>query len=347
MAGSRRTHLIACGDINIQHREEPVRVFELVKDMLAEADLRIGNMEMCLTTSHDIIPEKAGWTQSDARMAEALISAKFDAVTNGNNVTWGSKTIMSSLEVLDKHRIPHTGAGANRAAARTPVIVRHDGNSIGLLSYSCVVYPTGHEATESEPGIAAVRCHTSYEPSRRILELPGAPAIVHSWPDEEYLNEVKADIDKLRPKVDVLIVYYHMGVSSQEELTGYQKLLSRATIDMGADVILGSSAHKPQALQMYKGKPIFYGLGNFAFDWPKLAHRRTGLIADFQINDGRVTRVAFRPLSRRDPLNRVDPLDAREGAGKEIADRVAELSAELGTKFVGTDREGRMIVWEA
>ena len=227
--------------------------------------------------------------------------------------------------------------------------MRHDGNSVGLLSYSCVVYPTGHEATDDQPGIAAVRCHTSYEPHRRILELPGAPAIVHSWPDQEYLDAVKADIEKLRPKVNVLIVYYHMGVSRlrYKELTEYQLLLSRATIDFGADVVLGSSAHKPQAMQMYKGKPIFYGLGNFAFDWPKLANRRNGLLADFRITDGRITRVAFRPVSRRDPLNRVDLLDPTEGAGKEIADRVAEQSAELGTKFVGPDREGRVIVWEA
>jgi len=216
-----------------------------------------------------------------------------------------------------------------------------------MIGYSCVVYPMGHEATDDEPGIAAVRCHTSYEPSRRILELPGAPAIVHSWPNQDYLDAVKADVEALRPKVDVLIVYYHMGVSSQEELTEYQPILSRATIDFGADVVLGSSAHKPQAMQMYKGKPIFYGLGNFAFDWPRLAHRRDGLLADFRIADGRINRVAFRPVSRRDPLNRTDFPNPNEGKGKEIADRVAELSAELGTKFAGTDNEGRVIVWES
>ena len=112
--------LIACGDINIQHRDEPVRVFELVKDVLDSADLRIGNMEMCLTSPRDIIPEKAGWTQSDARMVEALVSAKFDAVTNGNNVTWGPQAIMSSLKVLDEHAASRTPEAARRAPMPVP-----------------------------------------------------------------------------------------------------------------------------------------------------------------------------------------------------------------------------------
>lgn len=347
MPAARITNLIATGDINIQHREEPARVFELVKDVLDGADLRLGNMEMCLTSSRDIIPAKAGWTQSDARMVEALVAAKIDGVTNANNVTFGPQTILSSLQVLDQHGIPHTGAGATRAEARKPVIVQHNGNKIGMLGYSCVVYNHGHEASDTEVGVAAVRCHTAYEPSPRLYELPGAPATVRSWPDQKYLDAVKADIDKLRPEVDVVIVYYHMGVSSQEELAEYQQLLSRATIDMGADAILGSSAHKPQAMQMYKGKPIFYGLGNFAFDWPKLAHRKDGLLADFRITDGRITRVAFRPVSRRDPLNRTEFPNPNEGKGKAIADRVAELSEPFGTKFIGTDNEGRVIVWEA
>lgn len=341
----RQINLIACGDINIQHRDEPARVFELVTNVLAAADVRLGNMEMCLTSSLDIIEAKAGWTQSDARMVDALVSAGFDGVTTGNNVTFGAETIPASLKVLDANGILHTGSGSDIAEARVPVVIQRDGTSIGLLGYSCVVYPVGHEATDVDPGVAAVRCHTSYEPHRRVNELPGAPPIVHSWPDSAYLEAVRADIDKLRPDVDVLIVYFHMGVSSQEEITEYQRLLSRATIDFGADAVLGSSAHKPQAMQMYKGKPIFYGLGNFAFDWPKLADRRSGLLADFEIAEGRITRVAFRPVTRRDPLNRVEFADPSEGVGKQIADRVAELSAELGTNFVGPDGEGRVIVW--
>jgi len=347
MATLRQTNLLICGDINLQHREEPTRAFELVKDVLDKADLRLGNMEMCLTSPDDNIPAKAGWVQSDARMVEGLVSAGFDAVTTGNNVTWGPETVVSSLKVLDENGIPHTGSGANLAEARKPAIVEHNGTRVGMLGYTCVFFPLGQAATENEPGVAAVKCHTSYEPHRRVHELPGAPPVVHSWPDAEYLDAVKEDVEKLRPEVDVLIVYFHMGVSSQEELTEYQQLLGRATIDFGADAVVGSSAHKPQAMQMYKNKPIFYGLGNFAFDWAKLAHRRDGLLADFQITDGRITRVAFRPVSRRDPLNRVDLLDPAEGRGKEIADRVAELSAELGTTFVGADGEGRIVVWES
>ena len=140
MAAPRITNLIATGDINIQHREEPARVFELVKDVLDGADLRLGNMEMCLTSPNDLIPAKAGWTQSDARMVDALVAARIDGVTTANNVTYGAQTILSSLKVLDSKKIPHTGSGANRTEARKPVIVEHNGNKVGMLGYSCVVY---------------------------------------------------------------------------------------------------------------------------------------------------------------------------------------------------------------
>ena len=53
-------------------------------------------------------------------------------------------------------------------------------------------------------------------------------------------------------------------------IAGQTKLFRKA-IDYGADIVIGTQAHQPQAFEIYKGRPIFYGLGNLFFDqweWP-------------------------------------------------------------------------------
>lgn len=339
--------LLACGDINIQNRAEPAEVFARVKDILDAADLRIGNLEMCLSSPSDVITAKHGWKQSDAEVVKALTCAGFDAVTTANNVTFPASAMSRSLEVLDENRIAHTGSGADLAEARRPAIIEKSGTRVGLLGYTCIFYPLAHAATSSEPGVATVKCITAYEPHPRVSELPGGPAIVRSWPTPEAVASVAEDIAALRPQVDLVIAYFHMGVSSQEELTEYQRILSHAAIDAGAGIVMGASAHRPQAIEVYNGKVILYGLGNFAFDWWKVMHRKTGLLAELQLHDGQIEQVSIRPVRRTDDdANLVEILDAQSPAGAGIIDRVRELSAEFGTTFSLTDN-GAVAVFQA
>ena len=60
-----------------------------------------------------------------------------------------------------------------------------------------------------------------------------------------------------------LVVYFHWGVSGQYEVCQYQTTLGRLAISAGADLVVGSHPHVVQAVEIYKGKPIFYSLGNF------------------------------------------------------------------------------------
>src|SRR5438045_3515023 len=112
--------LMLCGDVNVQGRDDPPSAFQLVKPALAEADLLFGDLEMALYRPDATIDEKPGWTQSDPRMVEALVDAGFAAVGCANNVVHGAEAIRSTLAILDRNGIAHTGAGANLAAARAP-----------------------------------------------------------------------------------------------------------------------------------------------------------------------------------------------------------------------------------
>jgi poly-gamma-glutamate synthesis protein (capsule biosynthesis protein) len=75
---------------------------------------------------------------------------------------------------------------------------------------------------------------------------------------------MKEAVRQLRPSVDVLIVAFHKGiVHTPVTLAMYERPLAEAAIDAGADVVVGHHAHILKGVEVYQGKPIFHGLGNF------------------------------------------------------------------------------------
>lgn len=77
---------------------------------------------------------------------------------------------------------------------------------------------------------------------------------------------VFAAIKELRPKVDYLVVFPHWGVEYRGTSTPAQRALAYSWIDAGADAVIGAHPHVVETIEQYKGKPIFYSLGNFIFD---------------------------------------------------------------------------------
>ncbi|HVX92668.1 MAG TPA: CapA family protein, partial [Candidatus Dojkabacteria bacterium] len=67
-----------------------------------------------------------------------------------------------------------------------------------------------------------------------------------------------------------------------------QKTDFRKIIDLGADVVIGTQAHQPQTYEIYKGKIIYYGLGNLYFDQIVWIGTRQGLIITQYVYDGKL-----------------------------------------------------------
>jgi poly-gamma-glutamate synthesis protein (capsule biosynthesis protein) len=73
-----------------------------------------------------------------------------------------------------------------------------------------------------------------------------------------------SDIAELRSQCDVLVVAFHKGLGhTPAKLAYYEKEIAHSAIDSGADVILSHHAHIGRGVEVYKGKPVFHGLGNF------------------------------------------------------------------------------------
>ena len=92
----------------------------------------------------------------------------------------------------------------------------------------------------------------------------------HQFSEENFphvFNEIRRlHTLKEQGSVDYIIVSPHWGVEYKKTPTDYQQLLGHQFIDAGADAVIGSHPHVVETLETYKGKPIYYSLGNFVFD---------------------------------------------------------------------------------
>jgi poly-gamma-glutamate synthesis protein (capsule biosynthesis protein) len=100
-----------------------------------------------------------------------------------------------------------------------------------------------------------------------------------------YMNfdKVFAEIQNLRPQVDVLIVTPHWGIEYKNQPTDKQRKWAREFIDSGADMVIGTHPHVIQTIEEYDGKKIYYSLGNFAFDQYFSKETMTGMGVQLEV----------------------------------------------------------------
>jgi hypothetical protein len=198
--------MILTGDVNLMNVDNPAVPFARVQDEFRAADIVFSNLECCLyEPPRGHATESEGFFASPAIGGEALRRAGIAAVGVANNVNYGDDAITASIARLDALGIPHTGAGANAAAARAPVIVERGGIRYGFLQRSSVYWPTNHEAGANSTGIAVIRAHTAYQvPMHKIrpeippMNRPGIPPVIITWADPDYLRDFTDDIAALR-----------------------------------------------------------------------------------------------------------------------------------------------------
>jgi len=331
--------LILTGDVNLMNVADPATPFRRVAAEFRDASMVFSNLECCLyepPRTHSFHNE--GFYANPDIGAAALRGAAIGAVGIANNVNYGDAAILGSIARLDQAGIPHTGAGQNRAEANAPVTVERDGIRYGFLQRSSVYWPTNHEAGAHDPGIAVLRAHTAYQvpankprPETPPMNRPGVPPIVVTWADAESLRAFTGDIATLRPRADIVVASCHWGLG--KDTLAYMREIGRAAIDAGADIVIGHGPHYSLAVEVHRGKPIFYGLGSFSFhtghggrahgDWVGMMVR-----ADVEKDGLRTARFQF---VRHDAANETVPC-ALADEQAELAD-IVRRSGEYGTRL--------------
>jgi len=169
--------------------------------------------------------------------------------------------------------------------------------------------------------------HGSRPPANR----PGIPPEIVTWADPVYLQRLEEDIAALRAQAEVIVASFHWGL--HKEVLHYMTEIAHRAIDAGADLVIGHGPHFSLPVEVYKGVPVFYGLGSFSFhtghggrqhgDW-------LGMMVRAAWDGARVARAAFQ-FVRHDRHNRTVPcaLADESAAFDEIMQRSAGLGARL------------------
>jgi len=326
--------LILTGDVNLMNVTDATVPFRHVAAELNAADVVFSNLECCLHLSTQTHSNE-GFFADPIAGGEALRLSGIRAVGIANNVNYGAANIAASIARLDQLVIPHTGAGPNLAAARAPAIVNRNGLRVGVVQRSSVYWPTDHEAHDDAPGIAVLRGHTAYHvPMGRIsptvspANRPGVAPLIVTWADAAYLKEFGEDIKALRAKADIVVASCHWGLNRDH--LQYMTEIAHAAIDAGADIVLGHGPHYILPVELYKGKPIFYGMGNLTFNTGHLGRKHAGWIgwlAEFTIENGGVAGCHLRFVRSND--NNESFFCRLADEGETLADLTAR-SGKLG-----------------
>ena len=259
--------LLGCGDVGPIH--EPVGPYsELVRDMLAGADIRFAQVERVYSERGALHPGSGGHhSRLPPAMASVFTDCGFNVASVASNhaMDWGPEALLDTIELLRGMGIETAGAGRNLAEARKPAIIECKGLRIALLAY-CSVLHEFYAAEPDKPGVAPLRAHARSEP---VDYQPGVPPRIVTTPDEEDLAGLLADLRAAKGAADHVVLSLHWGVHFVPRvIADYQKTVANAAFAAGADLILGHHAHVPKAIEVRDGKTCFYSLSNFIMSSP-------------------------------------------------------------------------------
>jgi len=258
--------LVAVGDVS-PNRDDPPSILRYCGDVFRKTDIVFGQMESPLSDRGTPMFVPHAPCRLAAKNISALTAegAGFDVMSFACNhaMDYGWEAFFDTLDTLKKNKIRVIGAGSNIKEARKPAVLKKKGTKIGFLAYLSIIAP-GLTAEEDLPGCVPLRASTFYQ---QVDYQPGTPPLIVTQLFSEDKAAMMADIKKLRPQVDVLVVSIHSGVHFQPAVVPmYQKEAGYAAIDAGADLVVQHHAHILKGIEVYKGKAIFYSLGNFALE---------------------------------------------------------------------------------
>lgn len=217
---------------------------------------------------------------SDPRFIDTLTDIGLDIVelTGNHNQDCGDEAAKSTIDIYQQNGIKIVGGGKTATEAAEPLEIDQKNNQITFLAYNL---STGGATLDNTPG---ANQYTEEDASGRI-------------------SQAKKD----GKTVIVDVQYYECSayVSRQEDPTcdyansaaGDQVGFFRHLIDLGADIVVGTSAHQPQTFELYGDGAIYYGLGNLFFDqawWPGTTR---SLILVHYFYDGKLLQTKIAPTA--------------------------------------------------
>ncbi|MBB4776260.1 CapA family protein [Actinomadura livida] len=285
-----------------------------VRDVFAEADLAMVNLECCVSARGrrwDPVG-KAFHFRAPPEAAEALADLGVDCVTLANNhaLDYGPDALLDTLRHLAGAGIRAVGAGADLGEAREAAVLEARGARVAVVGITD--HPADFAAAPARPGVA----HAHLE--------KGVPR----WLADR--------VRRLRAGNDAVVVLPHWGPNMTREPPYYVRRAAKELVDAGATLIAGSSAH------VFHGAapPVIFDMGDFIDDYAVSASLRNdlGLLFLVTLDDAGPSRIEAVPL-------RLDHARTRLAGGADhmwITWRLREACAAFGTSV--TPEGDRLVI---
>jgi poly-gamma-glutamate synthesis protein (capsule biosynthesis protein) len=259
----------------------------VVRNLFTGADLAMANLEGPAPVHASYHATGMSFTFQQSLLT-GLKNAGLDVVSLANNHIGnaGRQGVTDTELALDKLGIKHAGADASSSVARAPALFTVDGVKVAFFGRAAF---TGYSATINATTPADIRA----------AKAAGA---------------------------QVVIVYPHWGTEYKATANATQRRWAHAMIDAGADLIIGNHPHWAGAMENYKGKPIWYALGNFVFDQNWSEETEEGLLLELSFNGSHLVQAWQHPTLI---LDKSQPNFLDAASGQVVLNRVFGASKGL------------------
>lgn len=289
-----------------------------VRDQLRRADIATTNLETVIAARGDIWPRGASNMYSFRGrpvMIDLLTEGGFDYVSSGNNhaMDYGPEALAHQRELLKMARIAHSGAGRDVKQASSPAYVKAGDVTVAFISTYVGGFKMG--ATASEPGLFQVENH---------LQL---------------VDALREPYEEARRHAHLVVFTPHWGANWTDGPGLLRVAVAHDIIDLGFDAIIGHSAHQIHGMELYKGRPILYDVGNFVADFTGELRSRYGGIFTLDFNELGFSAVRYTPLWLSNGRARL----AKTRRGREARELFQSLTYELDDR-IELRRDGESLV---
>jgi len=333
---------------------------------LLKGDVIFTNVEAAVAENGEAVHEGRGFLTPPEAL-DALKTFGFNLFSLSGNHAFDLKEagIRNTIREADARKMVHAGTGNTLAEASAPAYLHTPKGTIALVASASGLIVPGGSATANRPGVNELRVMAGDRQNEATDEIPNFSG---NTPNPEDSQRILQSIRDARKSADVVIVYQHNHVFSShsfgtvfteglpERLAPNDWLIkwTHAEVDAGADIVVMHGAPLLHGVEIYRGRAIFYDLGNFIYNLtPILTYidepiNWESAVAYVDFQGGKLKSVTFRPIvlnnigegqpdMHNDYTNnqymdtRGLPTAAPASRGPFILQRLAEASKPFGT----------------
>lgn len=251
----------------------------VIKNLLT-GDVIFTNLEASVAEKGQTVHEGRGFLTPPEAL-DALKSFGFNLLSLAGNHAFDLKVvgIQNTIREADRRKIVYAGTGNNVAEAVAPGYLRTPKGTVALIASASGLISPEASATSNRPGVNELRVEAGDKENEATADLPGAPA---NTPNQEDSQRILQSIRYASQHADLVIVYQHNHVFGNHSFStifnegmperlapnDWLRKWTHAEVDAGADIVVMHGAPLLHAVEIYRGRPIFYDLGNFIYNVP-------------------------------------------------------------------------------